>query len=748
MTFQWFLGTNAILVTTNSAFCLTNVQPSQAGTYSAVVTNIYGAATSAPAVLAVSAEPIIGGFTTNQQVMAGDTVSFSVVVTGWMPMTYQWFPGTNAVLVTTNSVLCLTNIQPSQAGSYKVVVTNVYGAATSAPAMLTVTGAPVILVSPADQSFWPDDRANFSVVAVGALPMTYQWFFGTNEILQATNSTLQLTNVYPRQIGAYTVVVTNIYGAVTSAPAMLAFSVTVTNCTEASLRAAMAGGGAVTFACDGMINLGDTIPISDNTILDGTGHQIIINGGGGRRVFVVGANGTLTLNHLTIEDGGIFNAGGAVNLNGVTFYGNSASNGGAIYNAGQMNVESCCFTNNHAWANSACFGGAIYNVGSMNLDLCQIGGNSAGDALYSMPSYEGSGGAIYNSGQLTIDRTTLNANTASGGNGYNGASDYYTMNGYPGGSGANAFGGGIYNVSSLTISRSTLCGNIAKGGDGGWGGYGIQFADIGGSGGDGGNGATGMGGALFSSGSAVLVNCTIVLNSARGGSGGHGGDGYGHITGQSGHGGNGGNGGNGIGGCVSGSCSFINCTILGNSSVAGSAGGAGAGSFGNPIPGASGSAYGGGEGGPNTLCFSNTPGGNNTFANPQLGPLADNGGPTLTMALLPGSPAIDAGSAVGAPATDQRGIPRPQGAGVDIGAFEYLSSPIFTGATMLNATNRQLQLCGLSPNQTLTLQVSTNLLNWWDATNFTAGSNGVFQCVDPIPGDGQLRFYRLKSGIP
>jgi hypothetical protein len=55
---------------------------------------------------------------------------------------------------------------------------------------------------------------------------------------------------------------------------------------------------------------------------------------------------------------------------------------------------------------------------------------------------------------------------------------------------------------------------------------------------------------------------------------------------------------------------------------------------------------------------------------PLLGPLADNGGPTLTMALLPGSPAIDAGVPVAGVTTDQRGVPRPQGTAPDIGAFE------------------------------------------------------------------------------
>jgi hypothetical protein len=55
-----------------------------------------------------------------------------------------------------------------------------------------------------------------------------------------------------------------------------------------------------------------------------------------------------------------------------------------------------------------------------------------------------------------------------------------------------------------------------------------------------------------------------------------------------------------------------------------------------------------------------------------LASLANNGGPTLTHALLADSPGIDAADAAICPATDQRGVARPQGAGCDVGAYEYV----------------------------------------------------------------------------
>ncbi|MGI6782870.1 MAG: choice-of-anchor Q domain-containing protein [Aminivibrio sp.] len=84
-----------------------------------------------------------------------------------------------------------------------------------------------------------------------------------------------------------------------------------------------------------------------------------------------------------------------------------------------------------------------------------------------------------------------------------------------------------------------------------------------------------------------------------------------------------------------------------------------------------------GDGLPDTFSLSHCivqggfPGDTNVInRDPLLDDLADNGGPTKTMALREGSPAIDAGTAEGAPATDQRGVARPRGNAFDIGAFE------------------------------------------------------------------------------
>src|SRR5206468_684286 len=78
----------------------------------------------------------------------------------------------------------------------------------------------------------------------------------------------------------------------------------VTNCADADLRAAVTGGGTVTFACDGTILLTNTLTITNSTVIDGSGHTVVISGGGAVRPFVVSSRPVqLTLKNVTVADG-------------------------------------------------------------------------------------------------------------------------------------------------------------------------------------------------------------------------------------------------------------------------------------------------------------------------------------------------------------------------------------------------------------------------------------------------------------
>ncbi len=714
-------------------------------------------------------------------------------------------------------------------GSFTRAGTNTVSYIAEANVGPSVGVAPIIESAPTNQNTLIAGTADFSVVAGGTPPLGYQWYFGTDGILGATNSALQLTNVQPWQKGVYTVLVTNAYGGTTSAPAVLAvlrLGIVVTN-SEAALRAAITGGGTVTFACDGTITLASTLTNNVDLTLDGTGHQVTINGGGAVRAFCVNTNVHFTVVNLTIANGtsrggsAILNLGGSVNLTGVTFSGNTATifvsnddlapqgSGGAIFNrggtvaasncsfvgntawtpipadfggeqvyggairneAGQVNLRSCAFVGNRASGGEGivgpgfsltggpAYGGAIHNSGTVTLDLCTFAANSAtgGDGygygsgpFNALPGYlggEGSGGAIFNQGTLTVDRTTLCGNTATGGSGGWGGADGNTPpNGYAGGNGGGASGAAICNLGSLLLTSSTLASNVVSGGTGGAGRGGGQFmTEYGGNGGSGGNGSSGLGGGLFNSGAASLVNCTIAFNTGSGGAGGGGGAGAWGIH-WGGSGGAGGNGGSGFGG-VDGTCNLVNCTVGWNRGNAGLGGAGGAAGSGPGVPGAngtSGSAWGGTACGPlvNTLIVSNTPAGGESFSDPKLGPLADNGGPTLTMALLPGSPAIDAGNTSLAPATDQRGFPRPAGLAADIGAFESGSvMPTITisrsGATGLNI------LASGNAGKSCRLLRSTDLSSWVPLATAQIGSDGTILFYDTCAPGGACRFYRL-----
>jgi hypothetical protein len=447
-----------------------------------------------------------------------------------------------------------------------------------------------------------------------------------------------------------------------------------------------------------------------------------------------------------------------VNLSGVTLSGHVASTaasdegypgsgmGGAVRNlSGSFAATNCNFVGNAARELTAMAkgsGGALYGSGQVILERCGFSGNQAlgGPSLFiQAPGNDGTGGAIHNDGQLVAKACTFANNTATGGAAYIGMGY-----GSPGGS---ALGGAIYNAGTLVLSGSTIANNSACGASGGPGYTGGVFQDQGLPGGNGNSGGRGDGGALYNTGTASLINCTIAGNAGIGGGGGQGGQG-GSGYNWGGPGGNGGPGGHGLGG-VDGTCNLTNCTLAFNGGFPGSGGSGGPGGtgrFGNGgsgLPGSSGNAWGGTTCSAlvNTLIASNSPAGNDSFPDPRLGPLTNNGGPTPTMALLPGSPAIDAGNTAAAPTTDQRGQPRPVGLAADIGAYEYGTTP-------------QLRI-GLPQPSTVEVRLSDASgpsCRWFTSTGFTdwqcvatnpIGTNGTVLFQDNCGTGETRRFYRV-----
>ena len=223
---QWYYNTNTPLAgATNATLFLANVQAADAGGYSVVITNSYGSVTSVVATLTVNTPPSISTQPMDLTVIPGQNAAFTVVADGSQPLSYQWFYNTNTLLAGAISPsLTLTNVQPGDAGSYSVVVSNSTGSITSSNAILTVNTnpvAPVFILQPGSVTTAEGADATFTAAAIGTQPITYQWNINGAPISDATSNTLELAEVQLSDAGNYTVVAANSIGATTSSVAVL-----------------------------------------------------------------------------------------------------------------------------------------------------------------------------------------------------------------------------------------------------------------------------------------------------------------------------------------------------------------------------------------------------------------------------------------------------------------------------------------------------------------------------------------------
>jgi hypothetical protein len=236
LNYQWRFNGTSRLGATNTSLTLTNSQTTNGGSYTVVVTNPVGSVTSAVAVLTVLVPPAITAQPQSVTNVAGTTASLSVTATGSAPLGYQWqlngmtLANGGRISGATTNALAITGVQPADAGSYTLVVSNAVGVVTSAAATLTVSGPPVITAQPAGQSVAAGNSVSFSVTAAGTLPLVYQWRKNGASLTDgsnrsgATSSVLTLANVQTNDAGSYQVVVTNSVNSVTSTVAILTVS--------------------------------------------------------------------------------------------------------------------------------------------------------------------------------------------------------------------------------------------------------------------------------------------------------------------------------------------------------------------------------------------------------------------------------------------------------------------------------------------------------------------------------------------
>ena len=371
---------------------------------------------------------------------------------------------------------------------------------------------------------------------------------------------------------------------------------------------------------------GDLDIIDDLTINGAGSATTVINGNNLDRIFDI-RNGVVTISGVTIRGGNPANDGGGILmrtdlaiynvsliLTNSVVSNNSATNGGGIFElSGSLMISDSIINGN----TSTGIGGGIFNnTGTiMTLTNVTVGMNVA----------EGDAGGIYNGGSATLNSVTINSNVSSaeGGGIFNNGTETMTNTTISANS-ATIMGGGIINFTEGTITNSTISGNSTTNQGGGiFTGGTLLLTNVTISSND-----SGIGGGIFSFGTETLINVTINGNNA--------GDGGGIFNSLQ---------------TVSLRNSIITDNLGSNCSGAVT-------SLGHNL-----------ENG-NTCGFTGP--GDLSNSNPLLGPLANNGGPTMTHALLPGSPAIDAADPTTFPPTDQRGVSRPQGAAPDIGAYELV----------------------------------------------------------------------------
>ncbi len=218
-TFQWRKGNQPIPGATSASYSVLSATENDQGDYDVVVTNVAGSAISNVATVSVNDPVTFTDHPHSQSANPGATATFSVIVSGTGPFTYQWRKGEQNLAGKTEATLAVEASELT-VGSYDVVVTNVVGSATSNAATLSLNVPVQITTHPQDKTVNPDVTVTFTVEATGTQPFTYQWRKDGQPIDGETGVQLQFDATEDDE-GNYDVIVSNVVGPVTSNAATL-----------------------------------------------------------------------------------------------------------------------------------------------------------------------------------------------------------------------------------------------------------------------------------------------------------------------------------------------------------------------------------------------------------------------------------------------------------------------------------------------------------------------------------------------
>ena len=250
LSYQWSKNGTDISGATSSGYTSPATTIADNGAvYAVTISNAYGTVSSSNALLTVAPAAVAPTFSTqpaSQSIPVGQTASFSVTVSGTVPLSYQWLKNGSNIVGATSSSYTTPAISDADNGAvYAVAVSNSAGAVTSSNATLTVLPAlvaPTFSAQPTPQYVEIGQSASFTATVTGTAPLIYQWKKNGSNIAGAISNSHTTPLASLADNGAvYTLTVSNSVGTVTSNDATLSVNAAPVIATQPASQSVAAG---------------------------------------------------------------------------------------------------------------------------------------------------------------------------------------------------------------------------------------------------------------------------------------------------------------------------------------------------------------------------------------------------------------------------------------------------------------------------------------------------------------------------